>query len=162
MAFCANCGSQVDGRFCPKCGAAVGAGGTAPGAGPGPSPLPPPTQAGLGMEENVAAALCYIPLIGLIFLLMEPYNKNRTIRFHAFQSLFYLAGWIVVGIVLGIFGSIMLAIMPYGVWQLWLLLTRLVELALFVGLVLLAVKAYQGQRFVAPVIGPFAEKQAGA
>ena len=161
MAFCASCGSQVEGRFCAKCGAAVSPGGT-PGPAPGPGPVPPGTTAGLGMEENVAAALCYIPLIGIIFLVLEPYNKNRTIRFHAFQSLFYLCGWIVAGIALGIMGSIMLAIMPYGVWQLWLLLTRLVELALFVGLVILAVKAYQGQRFVAPVIGPLAEKQAGA
>src|SRR5277367_3706420 len=162
MAFCASCGSQVDGRFCPKCGAAVA--GAAPGAPPpGPGPLPPPgVSPGLGMEENVAAALCYIPLIGIIFLLVEPYNKNRTIRFHAFQSLFYLAGWIVAGIALGICSSIILTIMPYGIWSLWLLLTRLVELALFVGLVMLAVKAYQGQRFEAPIIGPLAAKQAGA
>ena len=157
MAFCANCGSQVDGRFCQKCGAPVGAG-PAPGAGP----IPPGTSAGLGMDENVAAALCYIPLIGLIFLLVDPYNKNRAIRFHAFQSLFYLAGWIVVGICLSIIGSVLFAAMPYGIWQLWALLSRLVELALFVGLIVLAVKAYQGQRFLAPVIGPMAEKQAGA
>ncbi|HMD48288.1 MAG TPA: hypothetical protein VKG79_04280 [Bryobacteraceae bacterium] len=158
MAFCANCGSQVDGRFCQKCGAAVGA-----GPAPGANPLPPPTPtAGLGMDENVAAALCYIPLIGIIFLVVDPYNKNRTIRFHAFQSLFYLAAWIVAGICLRIIGSILFAAMPFGIWQLWLLLSRLVELALFVGLILLAVKAYQGQRFLAPVIGPMAEKQAGA
>ena len=156
MAFCANCGSQVDGRFCQKCGAPIGAG-PAPGAGP----LPPPTSAGLGMDENVAAALCYIPLIGIIFLLVDPYNKNRNIRFHAFQSLFYLAAWIVAGICLGIIGSVLFAAMPYGLWQLWALLSRLVELALFVGLIILAVKAYQGQRFLAPVIGPMAEKQAG-
>jgi len=119
-------------------------------------------MAGLGMEENLAAALCYIPLIGIIFLVVEPYNKNRMIRFHAFQSLFYLAAWIVVGIGLGIVGSILFAAMPFGLWQVWLLLSRLVELALFVGLIILAVKAYQGQRFVAPIIGPLAEKQAGA
>ena len=114
------------------------------------------------MDENVAAALCYIPLIGIIFLLVDPYNKNRNIRFHAFQSLFYLAAWIVAGICLGIVGSVLFAAMPYGIWSLWLLLSRLVELALFVGLIILAVKAYQGQRFIAPVIGPMAEKQAGA
>jgi uncharacterized membrane protein len=113
------------------------------------------------MEENVAAALCYIPIIGLIFLLVEPYSKNKTIRFHALQSLFYCIAWVAVGIVLGIFSGIMFAIMPYGVWYLWLTVTRLVELALFVGLVIMAVKAYQGSRFLMPVIGPLAEKQAG-
>lgn len=162
MAFCANCGSQVDGKFCAKCGAGVG---TAPGAGPGtvpPGPVPPPPQAsagGLGMDENIAAALSYIPIVGLIFLLVEPYNKNRNIKFHAMQSLFYCIAWIAVGIGLGIFGTLFLTL--GSLWSIWLLLSRLVELALFVGWVIMAVKAYQGQRFVMPIIGPIAEKQAG-
>jgi uncharacterized membrane protein len=163
MSYCANCGSQVDGKFCPKCGSAVGAApGAAPGSVPGggaPPPVAPAAQnPGLGMDENLAAALSYIPIVGLIFLLVEPYNKNRTIRFHAMQSLFYCIAWIAVGIVLGIFGGIF---MPMGMWSLWLLLSRLVELALFVGWVIMAVKAYQGSRFVMPIIGPIAEKQAG-
>jgi len=112
------------------------------------------------MDENVAAALCYIPIIGLIFLLIEPYNKNKTIRFHALQSLFYLAAWIVVGFALGIVGSILLVGMPSALWQLWMLISRLVELAFLVGLVWMAVKAFQRQRFVMPIIGPMAEKQA--
>jgi len=159
MAFCPNCGSNVDGKFCAKCGAAVAP--AAAGAEGTPPPPPPPQGAApaLGMEENVAAALCYIPIIGLIFLLIEPYNKNRTIRFHAMQSLFYCIGWIVLMIVLGIFGS-MFALMA-GMFWFWLMITRLVHLALFVGLVIMAVKAYQGSRFVMPVIGPIAEKQAG-
>jgi uncharacterized membrane protein len=159
MTYCANCGSQVDGKFCPKCGSAVGAaatGGSSPGA---PAPAVPVAQnPGLGMDENLAAALCYIPIVGLIFLLVEPYNKNRTIRFHAMQSLFYCIAWIAVGIVLGIFGGIF---MPLGMLSLWLLLSRLVELALFVGWIIMAVKAYQGSKFIMPIIGPIAEKQAG-
>jgi len=163
MTYCANCGSQVDGKFCPKCGSAVGAaatggatGGSAPGA---PAPAAPVAQnSGLGMDENLAAALCYIPIVGLIFLLVEPYNKNKTIKFHAMQSLFYCIAWIAVGIVLGIFGGIF---MPMGLWSVWLLLSRLVELALFVGWIIMAVKAYQGSKFVMPIIGPIAEKQAG-
>ena len=110
------------------------------------------------MDENLAAALCYIPIVGLIFLLVEPYNKNKNIKFHAFQSLFYCIAWIAAGIVLGIFGTIFIA---SGMWGLWVLVSRLVELALFVGWIIMAVKAYQGTRFVMPVIGPIAEKQAG-
>ncbi len=166
MTYCANCGSQVEGKFCAKCGAAVGAGPAAPppGAAPGavpPSPVPPPPAGagGLGMDENIAAALCYIPIVGLIFLLVEPYNKNRNIKFHAMQSLFYCIAWIAAGIVLGIIGTVFLSL--GALWTLWLLLSRLVELALFVGWVIMAVKAYQGQRFVMPIIGPIAEKQAG-
>src|SRR5271155_967405 len=156
MTYCANCGSAVEGKFCAKCGAAGGAGPGAPP--PGPVPPPPAGAGGLGMDENIAAALCYIPIVGLIFLLVEPYNKNRNIKFHAFQSLFYCIAWIAAGIVLGIFGTIFFG---SGMLGLWLLVSRLVELALFVGWIIMAVKAYQGTRFVMPVIGPIAEKQAG-
>jgi uncharacterized membrane protein len=162
MTYCSKCGSAVEGQFCPKCGSPVGvAPGAAPGAAPGgapPTPSAPVGNPGLGLDENVAAALCYIPIIGLIFLLVEPYNKNKTIKFHAMQSLFYCIAWIAVGIVLGIFSGIMLGV---GMFGFWLLINRLVELALFVGLVVMAVKAYQGSRFVMPIIGPIAEKQAG-
>jgi uncharacterized membrane protein len=157
MVYCSKCGSPVEGKFCPKCGSPVAA---APGAAPGdapPAPAPVVANPGLGMDENLAAALCYIPIIGLIFLLVEPYNKNKNIKFHAMQSLFYCIAWVAVGIVLGIFGGIL---MPLGMWSFWLLITRLVQLALFVGLIIMAVKAYQGSRFLMPIIGPLAEKQA--
>ncbi len=160
MSYCPKCGSPVDGKFCPKCGAAVDPAAEASG-GAAPPPAPPPGSPSLGMEENVAAALCYIPIVGLIFLLVEPYNKNRTVKFHALQSLFYCIAWIAVGIALGIITGIMFAIMPYGVWYLWLTVTRLIELALFIGLIIMAVKAYQKSRFLMPIIGPMAEKQAG-
>jgi uncharacterized membrane protein len=114
------------------------------------------------MDQNVAAALSYIPLIGIIFLVVEPYSKNKVIRFHAMQSLFYCVAWIIVGIVLGIFSSIIFAAMPFGLWTLWRLVDSLVQLALLAGLIVMAVKAFQGQRFVMPVVGPMAEKQAGA
>ena len=159
MTYCAKCGAAVEGKFCAKCGSPIGA---APGAAPGEAPQAPAAPVagnpGLGMDENLAAALCYIPIVGLIFLLVEPYNKNKTIKFHAMQSLFYCIAWIAVGIVLGIFGGVL---MPLGMWSFWLLITRLVQLGLFVGWVIMAVKAYQGTKFVMPIIGPIAEKQAG-
>jgi uncharacterized membrane protein len=109
------------------------------------------------MEENLAAALCYIPVIGLIFLLMPPYNQNRTIRFHAWQSILYCAAWFVIVIGMGIL-HVILAV--GGMWAFWNLLSRLVELALFLGLVFAAVKAYQRERLFLPIIGPIAERQA--
>jgi uncharacterized membrane protein len=167
VTYCAKCGSQVEGKFCPKCGASVDAPGGAPGGAPGPTPgyVPgaPPPPAGsqsLGMEENLAAALAYIPIVGLIFLLIEPYKNNKNIRFHSLQSIFYTVACIAVGIALAIVDAILLAALPYSMFHLWLLLTRLVNLAFFIGWILLVVKAYQGQRLVLPVIGPMAEKQA--
>jgi len=54
--------------------------------------------------RNMASALCYLFgwLTGVLFLVLEPYNKNRTVRFHAFQSIFLNVGIIAVWIVIGI------------------------------------------------------------
>src|SRR5260370_18469656 len=146
MAFCPNCGTSVDGKFCAKCGASVG---TESGA-PTSAPLPPGSSSS-GMTDNVAGALAYIPIVGIIFLLIEPYNRNKAIRFHAFQGLFLLAASIVASIILSTVASIF--------WGL-VFLMPFVHL-IFVGLwILLMYKTYSGELIVVPVIGPIAEKQA--
>ena len=53
------------------------------------------------MAENVAGMLAYFTIIpAIIFLLIEPYNRNRFVRFHSFQCLFTAAALIVLHIVL--------------------------------------------------------------
>ncbi len=111
------------------------------------------------MDENLAAALCYIPLIGLIFLLIDPFKNNRNIRFHALQSLFYTAACIVVSIGLGIVMMILRLGLPYGIGIMLSMISWLVNLAFFAGWIIMVVKAVQGTRFVMPVVGPLAEKQ---
>ncbi len=69
MTYCSNCGSAVEGKFCPKCGTPAGAAppaGDVPPAGGFSAPPPaggystPPPQAGAGgLTDNVAGALCY-------------------------------------------------------------------------------------------------------
>lgn len=158
MTYCANCGSPVDGRFCPKCGAAAPIAGPPPGASSYPPP-PPPTVQGLGMEENLAAALCYIPIIGIIFLLIDPYKQNRTIRFHAWQSIFFSVAWFVVRIAMMFVWMVLRVALPYGMWAIWALFSSLISLAFLGILIFMAVKAYQRDRLVLPVITPLAEKQ---
>ncbi|PYX47571.1 MAG: hypothetical protein DMG83_04230, partial [Acidobacteria bacterium] len=85
---------------------------------------------------------------------IEPYNKNRFVRFHAFHSIFFHVAWIVLWIGLGIFGHL-----PFLGWA-SLLLWPLIGLAGFVIWLILVFKAYQGQMFKLPVIGDMAEKQA--
>src|SRR6476661_9587643 len=123
MAFCSNCGAEVQGKFCAKCGTPAPAGAPSASSGPppetpgaytAPPPPPPPPSAPLpppaappqaaGLDENIACALCYLLglLTGILFLVLEPYNKNRLIRFHAFQSIFLNIAWIAVYIALGI------------------------------------------------------------
>src|SRR5690242_8830880 len=52
----------------------------------------------IGIEANIAAALSYFWIIGLIFFFVE--KKNRFVRFHAFQSMLYGIGITVLAIIL--------------------------------------------------------------
>jgi uncharacterized membrane protein len=145
MAFCATCGSPVEGQFCAKCGGKVGA---APSAA-----FDPTVQASGAMADNVASALCYLLglITGIIFLILAPYNKNPVVRFHAFQSIFMNVVCIAASIVLN---------MLFLMMHLWAF-TPLLSLAFFVLWIYLLVMAYQGKKIVLPVIGPIAQQQAG-
>jgi len=106
------------------------------------------------LTDNVACALCYaLGLItGILFLVLAPYNQNRKIRFHAFQSIFLHAAFIVVWIAL-----LFLAAISGG---LLIFVSPLIWLGFFVLWLVMIIKAYQDQKLVLPIIGPLAEKQA--
>lgn len=173
MPFCKSCGSPVEGQFCPKCGtsqAAPAAQGYNP---PPPPPAQPYAQAGAvpvqpvaaagGMSENVAGLLCYILglITGVLFLVLDPYNKNPFVRFHAFQSIFFNVAAFALMIVFSIVSSIVFAVLPFSLWALWGLLGTVLWLAILVLAIFVMVKAYQGVRYKLPVVGDLAEKQAG-
>lgn len=112
------------------------------------------------MQENMACALCYLLgiLTGVLFLVLEPYNKNPNVRFHAFQAIFWWLAMVVAGIVFGILATI-IAFIPFIGWTVSVLLWPLYGLASLALWVMLMYKAYNNQRWVLPVIGPLAEKQ---
>lgn len=147
MAFCPNCGTAVDdGKFCPKCGTNVGTG------SPGTTPL---RVSSPGLTNNVASALCYIPLIGgIIFLVLEPYKNDRNIRFHAFQGIFLAIALMVIGYII----EVALVQVSYALFGTVHALFRLGSLLLWV---FLGFKAFQNEKVLLPVIGPLALKQAG-
>jgi uncharacterized membrane protein len=150
MPFCANCGAPVEGRFCAKCGSAVASGGpTAGGAIPVATP----------MAENVASALCYVLglITGIVFLVIAPYNQNRNIRFHAFQSIFLNIAVIVLEIALSIVAGIMTRIIGFWLFGLIWPLFGLACVGLWIYMIL---SAYQGKTVVLPVVGPLAQQQA--
>ena len=121
---------------------------------------PTPT-ASTGLSDNIVHVLAYIFPIPIIWLLVEPYKNSRLTRFHSFQSLFLSVSMIVLSIGLTIVAGILAAVTA-GIGGL-----IIVPLQMIVGLgglilwVLLVIKAYQGQKWVLPIIGPLAEKQAG-
>jgi len=94
-------------------------------------------QSSTGLEENVAAFVCYLLgfVTGIVFLVVE--KKSSFVKFHAKQStitfLIILAlSWIpVIGFLFWILGII-----------LWLLLM---------------IKALQGKRYSLPIVGKLVE-----
>jgi uncharacterized membrane protein len=157
MAFCSACGTQMadNAAFCPKCGKA-----SASAADPSAAPSPPSNYgttaaSATPIAENVAGMLAYFTIIpAIVFLLVEPYNRNRFVRFHSFQCLFTAAAVVVLHIGLSIVGYAL----PFLMLAVWSLL-GLAELALWL---LLVIKAYQHEMFKLPIVGDLAEKQANA
>jgi len=117
----------------------------------GYQPQPPgyqPQPASSGLSENVASGLSYVFgwLTGLIFYLID---KRPEVRFHAMQS-------IVFAVVAMLVGWIRLATSGFLSGLLWL-----VSLVFFFTWIFLMIQAFQGKHFKLPVIGDFAEQQAG-
>jgi len=148
MAFCSSCGAQIPAgaTACPAC--------ARPGAAPAGGVA---VSTSSGLTDNVAGMLAYITIIpAIIFLVIEPYNKSRFIRFHAFQSIFFAVAWTVLWIALSFVG--MIPVLGWATLIIWPLL----GIGGLIIWVILLLKANQGQMFKLPVIGDMAEKQAGA
>jgi uncharacterized membrane protein len=133
-----------------------------PPVNPVPAPITPGVAPSLGMTDNMAGALCYLFgfITGILFLVLAPYNQNRNIRFHAFQSIFlniaWIAFWILVSIV-----TLAFSFIPFlGIFVAWVLRLT-IGLGGFIVWLYLMFKTYNGEKIVLPVIGPMAEKQAG-
>jgi uncharacterized membrane protein len=136
-----------------------------------PSGSPPQSSSPLGgMDPKIAAAISYIWIVGLIFFFLE--KENKFVRFHAMQSILFGIANSVIMLVLVILATILTVVFGIGgamvgggvatlvslfVWLIWLLFW-LIAMAMLVGLIFAAVKAYQGQMFKLPVIGNMAEK----
>lgn len=147
MAFCNSCGAQIPegATVCPAC------------AGRGPAASVPLQASTGGISDNVAGMLAYVTIIpAIIFLVMEPYNKNRFVRFHSFQCLFFCVALIVLQIgltIISFFPFLALITIPVHF---------LIGIGAFVLWIILLIKANAGQMYKLPVIGDMAEKQANA
>jgi uncharacterized membrane protein len=109
------------------------------------------TKTSMGLEENIAGALCYIMgwITGIVFFLLE--KENRFVRFHAMQSIVtFLPLTIIIWII-----QVLLFWVPVVSWA---ILSLLWILTLILWLVLM-IKAYQGELYKLPIVGDFAEKQ---
>jgi uncharacterized membrane protein len=145
---CSACHNEVPpAPFCSLCGAPLSAAAPPPAAG---APGPPPAVVSSGIDPNTAAAISYLFIPAIIFLLVEPYSKTPLVRFHSFQSI----GLFVVGLVV----NEVFNFFPY--FSMSWTFHELISLGLFVIWIIAIVKAYQGQWFKLPIIGDYALKQA--
>lgn len=113
-----------------------------------------------GIAYNIAALLSYIlwPVACIFFLLVAPYNRNRFVRFHAFQALFLGFAGIVVAVALQIMTSI-LALIPVIGWLIDGLLWIAYGMAIVMLVVMLTYKAYNGEQYGVAVIGNLARRE---
>jgi uncharacterized membrane protein len=122
-------------------------GGVPPVQPPPPTPYPPAPVSG-GLSQNNAAALAYLTFIpAIIFLVMEPYNRNAFIRFHAFQCIAFSVVAFAIHLVL--------MFIPIIGWAISLLLT----LVFFILWIMCIMKASKGEWYKLPIIGDFALTQ---
>jgi uncharacterized membrane protein len=121
----------------------------------------PPTMPGSAaddstvLEDHVASALSYVlwPLSGVLFLVLDPYSSNRTVRFHAYQSVFSFGAFFIGFAFLQILSGI-----PF-LGLIFVILTSIYMFIWFCIVLAMAYKAYTKDRLVLPIIGPLAEKQ---
>lgn len=120
-----------------------------------------PASGGGGLEPNIAAVLGYFFwILAVVWLVVEPFKNDRFIRFHAFQAIGCVVAVIAISIVATIL-SFILAFIPYVGPVIMLLLWPVVWLGILALWIFLMYKAYNKEMWKLPIIGNFAEKQAG-
>jgi uncharacterized membrane protein len=134
-----------DAAFCPDCGRPMLSAERAHG------------QVGV-LPEVVAGALAYFLVPAFVFLFVEPYSKNRFVRFHAFQCIGAGMIAIVIAAAVRVFGVAM-SLLPVIGYLLISLVSIVLVLAVLITWVVLIVKALQGEMLKLPLIGTVAERQ---
>ena len=129
-------------------------------------------KSALGIDGNLAAALGYpIGILAIICAIME--KENHFVKFHALQSILLHVAFIVMFIALGVLGFVLTiagiaasaatnsgalgGLLGMLIGLLWLVAV----LGYIVALIMSAVKSYQGNMFVLPIVGGMAQKFAG-
>jgi len=120
-------------------------------------------KSALGLDGNVAAALGYpIGIIAIICLVME--KDNRFVKFHALQSILYHVAAAIVFVAIVIVLAILMVVLSMisstlaALSTLLWLVYLLVVIAYVIGLIYTAVKAYNGENYMLPVVGNLADK----
>lgn len=121
------------------------------------TPSAPSGGGSTGIDPKLAGLLSYLfmPLVGIIFYLME--KEDKFIRFHALRSYALGVAGFVISVAIIIISAILGAIsgalvcLTTLLWPIFLLLWLVVA-------IMMMVKAYQGEMYKLPVLGDMVEK----
>ena len=113
----------------------------------------------VGVAPNVGGLLCYAPCcIGLVFsivvVVME--KQSRFLRFHAFQGLLFMAAIVVLSVIVQVLG-VVLQFLGTIASILGLVMGLGLGLVALIGTIFMMMKAYNGEEYELPVIGPMAK-----
>jgi uncharacterized membrane protein len=109
-------------------------------------------------KDKLTAAFAYVTFIpAIVFVLVGPFKRNRFVRFHSFQSIFFAIATILIAIAMRILYSLLVLIPVAGYLLAWLSMAIAVLGWGILWLVLL-LKALQGETFRLPGIGSLAER----
>ncbi|MDP2892090.1 MAG: hypothetical protein Q8O09_03005 [Bacillota bacterium] len=111
-----------------------------------------------GLNENVAALLCYILgpftwIVALIFFFIE--QKSKYVKFHAMQALLLSAIFFVLWLIFMIVAG---ATLFLGIWVVFMAIEWIIFLAAVAISVICIIQAYSKKDIVLPIIGPIAYK----
>lgn len=116
-------------------------------------PYPSDVPRTLPLSPATAAALAYLVVPAVFFLLLPPYRSQLQLRFHSWQAIFYFLLAVAVREIEQVLASMLPSPIAF-------LLGSLLLLLLFAGWLIAVVKALQGERYCLPVVGAFAEQVA--
>jgi uncharacterized membrane protein len=108
----------------------------------------PKKKSSTGLDENIAGLLCYVLgwITGLIFFLVE--KESKFVKFHAMQSIVVSGALTLISIAVSIFTP-----------SLRIVMSPLVSIFSIVILIIMIIKAYNGEMYKLPIAGDIAEKQ---
>lgn len=114
---------------------------------------------GTGLSPNVAGALSYLlgALTGVVFLVLDV--ERAYVRFHAAQSIVFSVAWVGAWLVMLVLGAV-LSVIPFVGALAGALLSFALTVTGFGLWVVLMIRAYRGEEWEVPWIGPYARRLA--
>lgn len=157
MPYCTNCGTEVGDtdKFCAICGQAQLRPGPSASSSTAAGPPPPVGDVLSNVTPRTASILCYVPWMGwiasVVILASPRFQRDRGVRFHAFQGLYLFVVWLLVEMVVD-------PVLHYSDARVLHAVSGMLHLAVFVASVFMMVKTSQNETYSLPVIGELAER----